>query len=137
MTVTEEIEFNIRRAYDRLNAHDIEGFLEIWDDEAVFTFPGTSILGGTHRGKAALYRFFWMLHQVMVGLRFEPKNIAIGQEWLALEWEDHGMTITGENFDNNGVTLARLKDGKIIEARDYVDTQKLKGFIMGSRRAVS
>ncbi len=128
-----DIETTIFTQYEKLNRGDLDGFLELWDQDAVFTFPGTNILGGVYRGKAEIQRFFWLLRQVIVGLRFDINQVLVNGEYIAMEWEDSGRTIQGEPFNNQGVTIMRLRDGRLVEARDYLDTEKLKAFSMGRK----
>lgn len=124
----EEIRQIVSRQLERLNAQDIEGFLEFCEEDAVFTFPGNSLFGGVHQGKEQISRFFSMLFQIITDLRFDQKHIMVFGDWVAIEWEDFGHTFRGEPFDNKGVTVMHLRDGRQIEMRDHLDTEKLAAF---------
>jgi ketosteroid isomerase-like protein len=112
----------------KINDHDIEGFLEFCDPDVVFTFPGTSLFGGEHRGRDQLARFFGMLFQIVGDLQFDYLNILVLGDLAAIEWQDHGHTFRGEPFDNAGVTIMHFRNGLLVEVRDHLDTQKLAAF---------
>lgn len=38
----------ITTAYDRWSANDIDGFLDLYDDDAIFVIPGTTSVSGNH-----------------------------------------------------------------------------------------
>jgi uncharacterized protein (TIGR02246 family) len=119
----------------KLNAQDIDGFLEFCDPDAVFAFPGTSLLSGVHHGTEEIRRFFQMLFQLVADLHFEYRHLLVGRDRAAIEWEDSGHTFRGEPFDNRGVTVMHFRDGRLVEMRDHLDTESLAAFgSLGQRR---
>lgn len=123
---------DVRRAVSeqlaRLNSRDLDGFLERCDPEVVFTFPGSSPLSGVHKGREGLRRVFSLMHQLVPDLRFDYGHLLVLGDHAMVEWQDHGHTFRGEPFHNRGVTVMRFADGRVVEVRDYLDTEALTAF---------
>ncbi|NYE74259.1 nuclear transport factor 2 family protein [Microlunatus parietis] len=61
---------------------------------------------------------FWRTLAQDRGSRFEPEAVTIGGEHATIRWRLHFGAGLAESV--RGVTLIRIRAGKIIEARGYV-----------------
>jgi len=64
--------------------------------------------------------------QVNAAIRFQPENIRIHQtadpEVIVAEFDYVGTVVaTGEPFTASNVIVLRVRDGLIVESRDYID----------------
>ena len=112
---------------DALNAHDIPGVLEFMRDDVVYT---DMAVGERMEGRVATGEFLGrMATNVSTDYRFDNEQVLIDGESFALVWtmsgtkdrgdEQAGVPATGRRFDVPGVSIGRLRDGKVVEQRDY------------------
>jgi steroid delta-isomerase-like uncharacterized protein len=87
-------------------------------------------LGQTHRGVAAIAAFVdGMAAGFSSDYRFEPGPVVATDVAYAAEWvmsgthdrSDGTLPATGKPYRIAGVSVGRLRDGKIAENRDYWD----------------
>jgi ketosteroid isomerase-like protein len=102
-------------------ARDGEAFLALWDPEGVLFYPlANRPIAGNELGR----------------LNELQKQSAPDLVWQLLDWTSRGdvviiewqstRLIAGRRFDWRGVDKLRLKAGKIIEERVYMDTALLR-----------
>lgn len=113
------------KVFNFINEKKWDEVIDFFDDDASLIFPGTSPLGGVHRGKEAIKKYFRRMNIAVFDIRFDIKNISESEEIAFIEWENHGRTRRGKEYNNNGVTVIKIKNGKISELRDYLDTEKI------------
>jgi steroid delta-isomerase-like uncharacterized protein len=123
-------------------------YLQAWsshDPEAVFAFVNDEIiyddlaLGEHMEGKAELREFISGLGETLsTDYRFELGTFVVANdETYALEWTmsgtndrantERGLPATGQSFRIPGISIGRLRDGKITENHDYWN---LAGYLM-------
>ena len=97
-------------------------------DDCVVTTMGSTAISGT-RGKADA------LKAGAVALQIFPKGIPtvihtmIGEgDRLAVEAESFATHISGKPYSNQYFFLLRFRDGKIVEMKEYLDTQLAAAF---------
>ena len=112
---------------DALNAHDIPAVLEFMSDDVVYA---DMAVGERMEGRVATGEFLGrMATDVSSDYRFDTEQVLIDGESFALVWtmsgtkdrgdEQAGVPATGRRFQVPGVSIGRLRDGKVVEQRDY------------------
>jgi steroid delta-isomerase-like uncharacterized protein len=110
---------------DALNAHDIPAVLEFMRDDVVYT---DMAVGERMEGRVATGEFLGRLAtNVSTDYRFDNEQVLIDGESFALVWTmsgtkdrgDEQVPATGRRFGVPGVSIGRLRDGKVVEQRDY------------------
>ena len=112
---------------DALNAHDIPAVLEFMSDDVVYT---DMAVGERMEGRAATGEFLGrMATSVSSDYHFDNERVLVDGEEFALVWtmsgtkdrgdEQAGVPATGRRFQVPGVSIGRLRDGKVVEQRDY------------------
>ena len=116
-----------RAQFARLNAHDLDGFMSGFADDAVFDFPGQTDLSGHHVGKAAVRIFFQTMLDDHPEIRFTLRHVAVenifsvtGTNTLLVEWDLDYTNRAGRTFHNSGITSGSARGGKIVRLRDYL-----------------
>lgn len=120
-------QWSVRRTYGALNARDLEAFLAAWSEEATFTFPGDVAASGTFRGKAAVRSWFEEFLERFPHLRFDVRRVCVARPLafgasndLAAHWEIELTNRDGVSNRNSGITLIRIRWGKVVSARDFI-----------------
>jgi ketosteroid isomerase-like protein len=116
-----------RNLFQAINTKQWEQLLAFFHDDAALIFPGTSPLSGEHRGKESVKKYFRRMNIAVPDLQFEIRAIAESDNLAMIEWRNGGKTRRGEAYGNYGVTVLQFRDGKVLELRDYLDTERLKG----------
>jgi ketosteroid isomerase-like protein len=116
-----------RALYARLNAHDLEGFMSGFANDAVFDFPGPTDISGHHVGKAAVRTFFQTMLDDYPEIRFTVRHVAVenifsvtGTNTLLIEWDLDYTNRAGRTIHDSGVTSMSARGGKIVRLRDYL-----------------
>jgi steroid delta-isomerase-like uncharacterized protein len=112
---------------DAWNAHDAAAVTSFMADDVVYQ---DFALGERFEGVAAVHAFIQgMQTNFSSDYRFEPGSVVGDGEGYALEWtmigtndradSDRGLPVTGRSYRVPGVSVGRMRDGRIVENRDY------------------
>lgn len=123
----------VREAFGYFNNRDIRKFLESWDEDAVFIYPGEVSVSGVVTGKTAIRSWFNNLINRGPAVHFTLKNIAVenildvvGTNVVCAEWENAVTSRDKEEMIIYGVSVIRLTNRKIVHVRDYIfNTEEL------------
>jgi len=118
---------------DVMNERDVDKILTHWRDDAVMIYPGVTVVSGRSEGKVALQAFFRKFMEQFPEIKFSIKEtyikdmFAVGfSNSIASEFEVTYTNKHGETFENRGVTVIQIKNGKVQQIQDYYfDVEKL------------
>jgi PPOX class probable F420-dependent enzyme len=65
------------------------------------------------------------------GLNLTIKRLTAEEDRVAIEAESHARHVSGKPYDNQYHILMRLRDGKIVEWREYMDTMLANAVLCG------
>ena len=111
----------VRRGYEAFNAGDLAALSELFAEDAVWHAAGSGVLSGTKQGRDAILAYFGELGARSQGsFQAEVKDIVGG--------ESHTVGIQRSHAENDGKTMDLataivfvLRDGKVIEGREYFE----------------
>jgi ketosteroid isomerase-like protein len=112
--------------FDRFSANDIKGALDIMTDDATWWIAGKpeQLPAAGVYGKEKIARLFHnMAGQLKGGLRMTVRSAIAEGDKVALEVESHGELKNGRVYDQQYHFLVTVRDEKISEVREYLDTQ--------------
>lgn len=117
----------VRGAYAALNRRDLDAFLALWAEDAVFEFPGEIAASGAFHGKAAIRRWFEEFLAAFPVLVFRLRAVFVARPFalgadnlLAVHWEIDLEHTSGRRNHNHGVTLVTIRRARVVHARDYL-----------------
>jgi ketosteroid isomerase-like protein len=114
------------RFCERLSAGDIRGALDLMTDDVNYWILGRKEVipsSGPH-AKAQMERIFTAMYERMPkGMRFTAKSMIAEGDEVALEAESYGELANGRVYNNLYHIRLIMRDGRIAEAREYLDTQ--------------
>lgn len=118
-----------RRFYERFDANDIDGVLDTMAEDLRFWIagkPGSNPSIGWHT-KAEMARMFrGMTGQMPTGLRMTVTSLIAEDDKVALEVSSHGELRDGRVYENEYHALITVRDGKIAEVKEYMDTHHVQ-----------
>jgi len=126
----------VRRYLDALVAGDMETIRDSFAEDAVWTIYGDLPIAGPWHGREAIVDEFLV---AAAGALYEPGSIEfefptlIGEaDTVVLEWRVRARTAGGAEYANAYCGLFTVRDGRIAEVREYLDTQYAARTLFGA-----
>lgn len=108
------------------SANDIAGALAMMTDDATWWISGKREhlpAAGLHSKEQIAGLFYRMSDQLLNGLKMTVKGLIAEGDKVAVEVESHGELRNGRSYNNEYHLLMTIRDGKISEVKEYLDTQ--------------
>jgi len=116
-----------RRSYHAINRGDVAAIMAKWHENATLTYPGKLSVSGTRKGKQEIESWFWHFKEAIPIRTFRPITISVenifdflGNNVIAVQWENRPVNKAGEEFYVRGVTVSTIRWGKITDSTTYV-----------------
>ncbi len=124
------IEKNVQTVKDFLAAlgrRDNEGLLALADEHIEWTIPGENWpLAGTHRGHAGLEELLQKANETMeTSFPKPPEFIAQGDRVQVVGFATGKIKATNKKWEDHWIFDITVRNGKLTNVREYVDTQAL------------
>lgn len=118
-----------RGLFDSLSKGDAGPFLATIADDIDFTYPGSHAMGATLHSKPEVAAWFERFFRFFPGIQWTVKDVTVnGPPWgttsIGAEWSVRATMENGYVFENEGIHIIRLQNGKAVEIRVYLDTQE-------------
>ena len=111
----------IREFFELFNQRNLDKMEHLFSPDAEFYFPKTQPLIGKDR----ILKFLNLLFRQYPELSFDIRRIILQGQQAAIHWTNQGKSRRNEPYENEGVTIMELLDGKIIFISDFFkDTEK-------------
>ncbi len=114
----------IRDYFERVQRGD-PAVADLIADDASWWVPPASPLGGVYEGKARVLELMGSgvdLYDPAVPMQIQVEEMVAEGEWVCVQLVIEAATARGEPYRNHYHFAFRLRDGKIIIAKEYVDT---------------
>ena len=106
-------------------------YLDYYTEESLIWTAGENALGGT-RSKSEVVRFAKnVLDSFPQGISFNILNLIAENNYVAAEVEGNARHVSGELYNNKYHFLFKINDNKIIELKEYMDTQLAVKVLLG------
>lgn len=116
-----------RSGFDALNRHDLAKSMAGWAENATWTFPGNIPISGETKGKKAIEAAFAKWMERFPKINFTIKEVFVSNIFalgatnnIAAEWDIVEADREGKEFHNSGVTIIRVKGGKVVAIKEYI-----------------
>jgi ketosteroid isomerase-like protein len=125
-----ENEARIRGAYEAFNTGDVATLLDVFDEDIVWHFPGSSKLAGEHIGRDDTMAFLGAYGAAGGGTLHATVIDVVAREDLVAGWAQDTASVDGKSLDVRAVVMFAMRDGKVIEAwHHYEDLYSLDAFL--------
>jgi ketosteroid isomerase-like protein len=116
----------VKDFFAAVGSGDRDGLLALAAEDIEWIIPGKDWpLAGTHRGHAGLTKFFETASTSMETSTEPREFIAMGDRVLVVGFATGKVKATGKAFEDHFVFAITVRDGKLTNIREYVDTQAL------------
>jgi uncharacterized protein len=110
-----------------LGRRDAQGLLALSAKDIEWIIPGEDWpLAGTHRGHAGLENILQKANEtVETSYPKPPEFIAQGERVLVVGFATGRIIATNKTFEDDWVFAVSVRNGKVTNIREYIDTQAL------------
>ena len=137
MTEPERNKGLIRQFVEILNRGDGEALVSMFTDDGKSVTMGTTAISGDHDVEDMRTASKQILGAFPERLRFTILGMVAEGDKVAVEAESYGRHVSGAIYNNHYHFLFTLRGGKILEFKEYLDTQLLNDVIFGGRTSKS
>ena len=117
----------INKALDMLSKGDFENFETLLDDNMYFKMSGNTSLSGEAFSKNEFLETVGNVMALLDGpIKLNVKKVIDGGDWVVSIADGEATTLLGEPYNNEYCHVWKVKDGLIIELREFLDTAMLK-----------
>jgi NADPH:quinone reductase-like Zn-dependent oxidoreductase/ketosteroid isomerase-like protein len=125
----------LARYLDALLAGDIDTIRDSFAEDAAWTMHGELPISGTYRGRDRIVDEFL----TSAGALFEPGSqefdfptLLVDGDTVTLEWTVRARSASGDDYDNRYCGIFVVRDGRIAEVREYLDTEHARRVLFGA-----
>lgn len=128
----------VLNGYAALKAGDVATYFDSMTEDVTITYFGNHLFTGTYRGKADIMANYvpLLLARLDGPIKITVTNAIAEGDQVFVEAKGESRTKDGLSYDNLYGIVLKLRDGKIAEIREYMDTELVKN-IFGGRTAAS
>ena len=108
-----------------------ETYLDFYNDDSIIWTAGNNTIGGTRTKKEIIDFAQGILAAFPTGITFNITGMTAENERVAVEVSGEAMHASGEAYNNKYHFLLTIKNGKIIELKEYMDTQLAAKILLG------
>jgi ketosteroid isomerase-like protein len=110
--------------YDAAGRGDIDTCFALLADDIQWTNIGTTRLSGTYQGKQDLVERLLgpLFSQLRAGIRSRIERLVGEGDIVVAQTSGTAETLDGRPYNNTYCQVIRLRDGQIIEVKEYLDT---------------
>ena len=125
MSIQENVQ-TVKDFFAAIGRGDREGLLALVAEDFEWIIPGEDWpLAGTHRGHAGLTSLLQKVSET-VETSTEPREfVAQGDRVLVVGFATGRIKATNRTFEDHWVFAITVRDGKVTNIREYIDTQAL------------
>ena len=121
-TITDQNKEITKEFFEALSTGS-DQYLDFYTDESIIWTAGNNSIGGTRTKKEVISFAQNILSAFPTGITFNITGITAENERVAVEISGKAIHASGETYNNQYHFLLRIKDGKILELKEYMDTQ--------------
>jgi hypothetical protein len=115
----------IESFFDAGNRGDLDRCLELMDEHVKWTNIGSTKYSGSFLGKQALLNDLLgpVFGKLKSGIRSTVENMVAEDTFVVVQSRGHAETVDGRQYNNTYCHVFSIKDGKISEVTEYMDTE--------------
>jgi ketosteroid isomerase-like protein len=125
MSIEENVQI-VKDFFAATGRGDMQGLLALTAENIEWIIPGEGWpLAGTHRGHAGVAEVLQKASEMEISSPTPPEYVAQGDRVLVVGFAKGKVKATNKTFEDDWVFVITVRDGKLTNIREYVDTQAL------------
>ena len=134
MTVEDRNRELVRRFFAALNAGDTAALVDAYADDGEVWTSGRTLISGTFPKERVRESAGGIFEAFPHGIEFTIHAMTAEGERVAVEAESRGVHASGRLYNNLYHFLFRFRDGKLVNLREYMDTELVTDVLCGGQR---
>lgn len=106
-------------------------YLDFYTNESIIWTAGNNAIGGTRTKEEVVSFAQNILAAFPTGIKFNITGITAEGDRVAVEIDGEAVHASGETYNNQYHFLLIIKDEKILELKEYMDTQLAAKILLG------
>jgi uncharacterized protein len=134
MSVQQNVQI-VKNVYAAFGRGDMQGLLALFAEDIEWITPGEGLpLSGTYRGLAEVAGFFQKISEMVEISFLEPREfVAEGDRVLVVGFDRGRVKATNGTFEGHWLMAFTVRNGKVTNVREYIDTLAVaRGFEMAA-----
>jgi uncharacterized protein len=124
----------VQRYFELMSRNDVAALAEIYDDSMLLHVAGNTLTSGTY-DKRRLIELAGLVGEAFPdGLALAITGMVAEGDRVAVEAVSRGLHVSGKPYHNHYHFLVTVRDGRIFESREYMDTEHVTDVICGGKR---
>jgi hypothetical protein len=117
----------VKKFFEAMGCGNEQGLLALSAEDIEWIIPGDGWpLAGTHRGHAGLRDFLQKASETMeTSFPSPPEYVSQGDRVLMISSARGRIKATKRTFEDDSVIAITVRNGKVTNIREYIDTQAL------------
>jgi len=125
MSTQENIQV-VKDFFAAMGRSDNQGLLSLVAEDIEWIIPGKDWpLAGTHRGHAGLKDLLQKSSELETSFPTPPEYVAQGDRVMVIGFAKGKVKATNKTFEDDWVFAITVRNGKLTNIREYIDTQAL------------
>lgn len=117
-----------------MSSGDVEGIVNSYHDEGYVWTKGRTLISGKFT-KAQIQAAAGGIYEAFPeGIRFTILQMTAEDNRVAVEATSTGKHVSGQQYENEYHFLFTFKDGKLLELKEYMDTERVTDVLCGGQR---
>jgi ketosteroid isomerase-like protein len=125
MSIEENVQ-TVKDFFAAMGSGDKQGLLALSAEDIEWILPGKDWpLAGTYRGHSGLEDLLQKSSEMEISSPTPPEYVAQGDRVLVVGFAEGKVKATNKTFEDHWVFAITVRDGKLTNIREYIDTQAL------------
>lgn len=134
MIETERNKQCARELFVAIGRGDAQTIADSYAEDGVLHTMGHTLISGRFTRNQIRDAASGVLGAFPQGIAFTLHNLTAEGDRVAVEAESLGIHVSGKRYNNHYHFLLRFRDGKVVEMKEYMDTELVTDIICGGQR---
>ena len=125
MTIEDNIQI-VKDFFAAIGQGDKQGLVALCAEDIEWIIPGKDwLLAGTHRGHSGLEHLLQKTSEMEISSPTPSEYVAQGDRVLVVGFAKGKVKATNKTFEDDWVFAITVRNGRLTNIREYIDTQAL------------
>lgn len=120
--------------FDCLNRGDVVGLIDAYAADGRCVTMGRTLISGSYSRQQIAAAAGGIFEAFPQGIHFTVKTMTAEDDRVAVEAASEGLHASGQLYSNEYHFLFRFRDGKVVEFKEYMDTERVTDILCGGQR---
>lgn len=124
----------VRDFIEVIGRGDVEAIRNAYTEDGYCQTMGNTLISGKFSRDQVAMAAGRIFEAFPAGVQFEIVNMTAEEDRVAVEAISHGDHVSGAHYSNHYHFFFRLRDGRIAELREFMDTELVTDILCGGQR---